>query len=154
MAHKNLYKAIIDKLRVDSSGADSLVSLTDYSTSNYSIARDAPIVKERTPFLGVKVTMSVPLIGDGATTRIQTAEVELVAHARSELTALKIADRLEYLVHESQTDDRQFYDFSDTNVSNRETLFKSREAPYFDDKTDVWSVQVALDVIWINQSCS
>ena len=154
MAHKNLYKAIIAKLRADSSGADSLVSLTDYSTSNYSIARDAPIVKERTPFLGVRINISVPLMGDGATTRLQTAEVELVSHARSELTALKLADRLEYLVHEVQTSETQFYDFSDTNVSNRQTMFKSREAPYFDDKTDVWSVQVTLDVIWINQSCS
>jgi hypothetical protein len=154
MAHKNLYKAIIDKLRTDNSGADSLVTLTSYSVSNYSIARDAPIVKERTPFLGVKITLSVPLMGDGATTRLQTAEVELVAHARSELTSLKIADRLEYLVHEVQTTDLQYYDFSDSNVSNRQTMFKSREAPYFDDKTDVWSVQVTLDVIWINQSCS
>ena len=154
MAHKNLYKAIIDTLRTDT-GAGSLVALTEHSVSNYSIARDMPIVKERTPFLGVKITLSVPLMGDGATTRLQTAEVELVAHARSELTALEIVDRLEYLVHEVQSRTAlQYYDFSDANVSNRQTIFKSREAPYFDDKTDVWSVQITLDVIWINQSCS
>ena len=153
MAHKNLYKAIIDKLRTDNSGADSLVSLTEYSVSNYSIGRDMPMVKDRTPFLGVKIVLSVPLIEE-ATTRIQTASVELVAHARSELTALKIADRLEYLVHETQTSDTEFYNFSDANVSNRQTMFVSREAPNFDENTDVWSVQVELDVIWINQPCS
>jgi hypothetical protein len=153
MAHKNLYKAIIDKLRADT-GAGSIVDLTDYSTSNYSIARDMPTVKERTPFLGVNIPMTVPLIGDGATTRIQNAEVELKAHARSELTALKIIDRLEYLVHETIVSDTSYYDFSDANISNQQTVFRQRESPYFDDDTDVWSVQIILDVIWVNQSCS
>ena len=153
MAHKNLYKAIIDKLRADT-GVGSIVALTDYSSSNYSIGRDMPSVKERTPFLGVNIPMTIPLIGDGATTRLQNAEVELKAHARSELTALTIVDRVEYLVHETITDDVSYYDFSDSNISNRQTTFRQREAPYFDDETDVWSVQVILDVIWINQSCS
>jgi hypothetical protein len=151
MAHKNLYKAIIDTLRADT-GAGSLVAMLDYSTSNYSIARDSPIVKEKTPFLGVSIVQSVPLI-ESATAKLQQAEVELKAHARSELTALEIADRVEYLVHESLADDTSYYDFSDTNVSTRQTLFRSREAPYFDDLADVWSVQVVLDVIWINEPC-
>ena len=89
---KNLYKAVVDKLRADT-GVGSLVDLTDYSVSNYSIARDTPIVKERTPFLGVNISQSAPLMGDMATARLQKAEIELKSHARSELTALEIADR-------------------------------------------------------------
>jgi hypothetical protein len=156
-----LYAAIVTKLGTDTV-AGGLVELTLHSTVNAEarrIGRDKPIKKGQVPFLGVFVFQSRPLSSDGVI-RLQQARVIFKCNAAEELTAMRIADRMDFLLQAKTQEDavggtnRGYYDFSDSNISNRSTVWAGRSVQDFDDKTDVWAIEVSADLIWIGERCS
>jgi len=162
-AQANLYRAIVNKLRVDT-GVGSLVVLTGHSSSSasqYRIARDKKPTKSETPFLGVSIYQSVPLSDDGPS-HIQRARVYFYCYSTEELVAIQLADRVEHLLHarDEQADlplgegtNLGHYNFSDDRIRNQQTRYKSRDLPDFDDDTDVWQVLVEADLIWNDSPC-
>lgn len=157
-AQVNLLGAIVDKLRADT-GVDSLTDLTNHVDSNpreYRIGRTLHKAKAKFPFLAVSVFQSVPLIDDGPSF-IQEARIHFRCYSTEELTALKIGDRMEDLLHArsvspSETN-RGYLDFSNADISNRQTRWKSRDLPDFDDDNDVYVVLVEADIIWLDEPC-
>ena len=154
---ERLNKAITDKLRADSGAADRLVELTGYSATKLRIGRDKPVTKGEAPFLGVSVFNSEPIAEDGPT-HVQRARVHFRAYSTSELTAIKLGDRLEVLLHAVATQNSgrtnaEWFNFSNAQVSNKQTRFKNRDQANFDDETDVWSVLVEADVVWLDEPC-
>jgi len=158
---EKLYKAITDKLRTDT-GAGSLVELTGHDASSptgYKIGRASPTTKEKDPYLGVKILQSLPLVEGGDVTHVQRARVAFHCSAKSELTAIRLADRIEKLLHWKVEDDAArkpdgFYSFSNTDISTRSVRFKARTPePDFDEDSDVWTDSVEADVIWVSQPC-
>lgn len=150
-----LVLGIINKLRSDT-GAGSLVELTNHdssSPSGYRIMRDRPPTKGKVPFLGIRIQQSVPLMEDGPS-QVEQARVYFSCYSTNDLTAIKIADRLEELLHDTlSSTNRGYYDFSTSDISNRQTRWKNRDVPDFDDDTDVWTVLVEADLIWVGSPC-
>ena len=165
MGQKALLKAIADKLRSDT-GAGSLVELTKHDASDpnkYRIARQKPVKKADTPFLGISIFQSVPVSDDGVSHQ-QRARVHFRRFGAKELTAIEIADRMDTLLH-AKTEQAAaptgktgtnvgYLDFSNTSISNQQTRWKNRDEPDFDDDDDVWIVLVEADLIWVDEPCS
>ena len=157
---KNLVNAIATKLRADT-GVGSLVTLTGHDVTDaneYRIGRDMPAKKAMKPYLGIKVFQSVPLSEDGPS-HVQTARIHFRCYSTKELTSIQIADRIEHLLHgrtEQAVDGANlgYLDFSDSNISNRQTRWKSRDTQDYDDETEVWTTVVESDVIWVDEACS
>jgi hypothetical protein len=155
---QKLLKSIVAKLRLDT-GTDSLVARTNHSSSNIRIARDRPILKSETPYLGVFVSQSVPVMGDGPDI-LEQARVHFRAYAAKELTSMQIADRLSYLLQgwsqHSASPNTGYYDFSSVSdgISNRHTRYAGRDGQLFNDKTDVWNTLIEADLIWTNKACT
>jgi len=150
VGQEKLNKAIVAELVSDA----SLVTLTEHSATVLHIGRDTPLVKGRTPFLGVRVASSVPLVGVEVT-KLQNATVEFRAigeGAAGELTAIKIADRLEELLHAADNN-RSYWDPSDTAVRCYGSRFLSRAGQMYDEDTDTWEVLVRAALIWIGVPC-
>jgi len=143
---EHLYLAAITALRADA----ALVTLTGHTATSFRIARASPPVKGRSPFLGVLIPQSLPLVGKDCT-RLQQAELDFYCHG-SELQSLRIADRVEVILN-PETTVASYWDFSDTNVSVRQSRFRSRQGPMHDEASDIWSVLVVADIVWINESC-
>jgi len=148
MSQKLLIKQILTTLRSDT----TLCSLTGHSSTNIRIARDSPPVKARTPFLGVSIFDSFPLLVVDVS-NLQRARVWFNCYAAVELTVIDIADRVENLFHTNSANNTNYYDFSGGGVSTRMTLFRSRKRTEYDDKTDVWSTLLQADAIWVNSAC-
>mgnify|MGYP000682543477 CR=1 FL=1 len=157
-AQEKFVAAIATKLRADT-GADSLVALTKHDASNpnqFRISRDKKVGKGETPFLGVLIFQSVPLMDDGPS-HVQKARVYFRCYATEELTTIQIADRMEHLLH--GRDEQQspgltnvgYYDVSDSSISNRQTRWKGRSEPDFDDDTDVYMVLIEAEMIWVDE---
>ena len=159
LKQEKLVLSIVTKLRADT-GSGSLVDLTGHTSSKHHISRGRPKVAERSPFLGVVINESVPLV-PMSITHLQKARVHFWCSAKSELTAIRIADRLEALLDWKVEDDGArspvgFYDFSsDPNgIQNRSTRFKNRDEPIHDADTDSWEILVEADLVWLDQPCS
>lgn len=151
MSHLKLYKCIVEKLRTDT-GVGSLVALTEHSSGDIRIARDKPPIKAKTPFLGVRVFVSVPLIGGGTATEVKRSRIHFQSYSTSELLVEQIADRLDELL-DREGEATAYYDFSGTDVSVRSSRWKSRDLADVDEETDVWFVRTEADLIWVPQSC-
>lgn len=158
---EKLYKAMVDKLRLDT-GAGSLVELTGHdatSATGYKIGRASPTTKDKDPYLGVKIIQSLPLLATGDVTHVQRARVNFHCSAKSELTAIRLADRIEKLLHWKVEDDAargpdEYFDFSNADISTRSVRFKGRSPePDFDEDSDVWTDTVEADIIWVSQPC-
>jgi hypothetical protein len=149
---ENLGAAIITKLRTDTAPSVSLVALTTHSSSNLRIGIDRPRVKGITPYLGVWIAQSLPLIS-GEVTQYQVASVEFRCYARDELTCVRIADRVEWLLHDKSGTSASFYNFTDTKIKNTGTRFRLREGQDFDQDSDSHLIVVTADVIWIDEVC-
>ncbi len=156
---QNLLNAIATKLRLDT-GAGSLVELTGHSSaspSSYRISRDKPPKKGQVPFLGIAIYQSVPLSDDGPS-EIQTARIHFRIYSTKELTGIQIADRIDYLLHarteQTTATNVGHYDFSDSNISNRQTRWKNRDEQFFREDTDIWTLLVEADVIWVDEPCT
>lgn len=157
MGQESLLSAIVTRLRQDTSGASSLVTLTGHSSSKEDglrIGRDKPPVKGRLPYLGVKVFTSTPLISTGDVPSLQVARVHFICYAAEELLAIKLADRLEVLLNsDNSSPNRAYLDFSGASVRNAMTRFKSRSEYDFNESTDTYSQLVEADVIWDVNAC-
>jgi hypothetical protein len=159
MADQNLnfLNAVVATLRGDT-GAGSLVTLTGHASGKIRIARDKPIVKAATPFLGVLALETVPVSDDGPS-QIMQSLVQFRCYSTSELTAIRLSDRMSHLLHArdeqsvSGQTNRGYYDFSDSNVSNRQTRWKSTSFPDHDSDVDVWTVTVEASVLWVDNPC-
>lgn len=154
---QNLNKAITDKFRADSGDPSYLVELTGHSATNLRIGRNQPVSKGESPFLGISIFTTTPVSADGPS-HVMLSRVHFRAYSAVELTAMKIADRLDDLLHAraEQVAGRtnvEFYDFSDSNISNRQTRWKNRDVSDFDDDTDVWMVLVEAELIWLDTPC-
>jgi len=150
VGQEKLYKAIIAELRSDT-GAGGLVPLTGYTATNLSIGRETPVVKGRTPYLSVLIARSAPMIGVDVT-KLQRATVEFRAIDTSELTAIRIADRLEELLHASD-DNVGYWDPSNDDISCRQSRFRNRVGPMYDEDTDTWDLLVEASLIWVGTPC-
>jgi hypothetical protein len=155
---ENLNQAIVEKLRADTVATIGLVALTGHDQSKaegFRIARQTPPVKSRLPFLGVSIFTSIPLM-DSDVSQLQRARVHFRCYGAKELPAIKLADRMEHLLHGRAEDvsvgtNRGYYDFSNSEVSTRSTRFKNRDLPDFDDDVDAWNVLVEADLVWIDE---
>jgi len=148
MSKKLLVKYITEKFRTDT-GAGSLVAITGHLITDIRIARDKQPVKEKLPYLGVMVFQSIPLIGSDVT-HAQKSRIYAKGYAVSELVAVDIADRVEVLLKPEKSGAvTSYYDFSGTDVSIRDTRWKSTSLPDYDDKLSVWHVLVEFDITWI-----
>lgn len=159
LGQEKLGKAIAEKLRTDT-GAGSLVALTNHDASTvggYRIAADQPQKKGDKPFLGFRIFQSFPLSPDGPT-HVQKARIHFRAYSTKRLTSIQIADRIDHLLHAR---DEQvtfgtnvgFYDFSSSDISNRQTRWRSRDEVDFDDGLDIYMTLVEAELIWIDESC-
>ena len=151
---KQLIKQIIEKLRTDSGGADRLVELTKHRTNRIRIGRSVAPRKDHTPYLAVEIMSSSPLID--SVTSVQTAKVRFTSYGRDELTIFSIADRIEVLLDDESGTNKSFYDFSGSSageVSTRSSRFKLRGESDFDNDTDVWSMFIEADIVWVSQPC-
>jgi len=137
------------KLRTDT-GAGSLVTLTGHTIIKLRIARDRPPIKGDKPFLGITIVDSLPMLGPDVT-HLQRSIVRFKCYAAVELTSIKLADRIEFLLHDS--DPTSFYDFSGNGISNRMTRFRQRFDREHDEDTDVWNSMVDANLIWLDTSC-
>ena len=158
-----LNRQIVEKLRTDT-GADNLVDLTKHGVGGvFRIERDTPEGREKRPFLGVSVFRSIPLIGSDAT-QVKKSRVFFHCVASNEIICEKIADRMEFLLHDETGEaNTGFYDFSGpaipgyvtsaADISNRMTRWKDRNDAEKDQDTDEWEVRVEADVIWVDQPC-
>ena len=150
MSKNLLVKQIVEKFRTDA----TLVVLTGHGTSDIRIARDKQPVKEKLPFLGATIFQSIPLISADVT-HLQRSRVYVRSYAVYDYTAAEIADRVEVLLQPEKTGAvTSYYDFSGTNISNRDTRWKSTSLPDYDDKTGIWDVLVEFDVTWVNLTCA
>lgn len=153
MSQEKLLKQVVEKLRTDA----TLVSSTGHDptkSNGYRIARYEPPVKGRLPFLGVEMFISTPLMLSDVP-QLQVSRFYFHCYASSELTSIRIADRMEALLNPEEavsTANTEYYDFSGTDVSNKMTRFKRRERE-FDEDTDSWNDIVEADIIWLNQPC-
>lgn len=151
-----LYRAIINVLR-DDVGVGGLVDLTDhsiYTVNGYKIGRKSPTVKGRLPFVGVHILTTIPLLPSDVP-QLQNSMVDFYCSANTELTAIRLADRIEYLLHaESYGANTGYLDFSDEYIDVRSTRFKLRRGTDHDEKTDVWEDLVRARVIWVQRPCS
>jgi hypothetical protein len=159
-AQEKLNLAIVTKLRADT-GAGSLVALTNHdptgSPPDFRIGRLQPLVAGKGEYLGVRVAQSKPLMGEDVTS-MQLAMVDFYCMARVELTSIKIADRMESLLHDEignpSTPNTGYYDFSDTEISTRSTRFVNRLSAELDDEdTDVWTTMIRAEVVWVGNPC-
>jgi len=152
---QKLYKAVIDACRADAV-AGGLVELTKDSSDRRHIARRQPIVKERTPFLGIKCGASLPAVGVDVT-HLKRTQVEFDCIARKELTAIQIADRVEALLQpESDTGadvNLVYWNFSNTEIRNLQTRWRARDESEYAEDTEVWTIVVAAEVHWVPQPC-
>ena len=128
-----------------------LVPLTGHTAANMSIGRETPVVKGRTPFLGVLISRAAPLIGVDVT-KLQNATIEFRAIDTSELTAIQIADRLEVLLHASD-DNTSYWNPSNADISCRQSRFRNRVGTTYDEDTDTWDVLVEASLIWVGVPC-
>jgi hypothetical protein len=157
----HLYKAIIDKLRADT-GSDGLKVLTGHvSSRDYRIGRHQPNNTSKERYLGVHLPLSVPLIRRGYAGHVQKTLARFYCSAKTlasgELTASKIADRLDTLLlpeqGSGQSANRSFLNFSDASITCMATTRLSRVGARFTDGTDLWTLWVDAEVIWRNKSC-
>lgn len=159
LGHEKLGNAIATKLRTDI-GTGSLVELTGHNSAipdEYRIAIDKPQKRGTKPFLGIRIFQSIPLSENGPT-HMQKARAHFRCYSTKPLTALRIADRLDQLLHarDEQVSDGTnigYYDFSDGSMSNRQTRWKSRDEVDFDDGLDIYMVLVEADLIWVDSPC-
>jgi len=152
--HANLNRAIADRLRADT-GAGSLATLTQHDAADpneYRIGRDKPMKGAKTPYLGISVFQSIPLIDNGPS-ETQLARIHFRSYSRDALTSMQIADRLEHLLH-SRGSNTSYLDFSDERITTQQVQFKRREDEDFDDKIDAWTSLVEADVIWLDEPCT
>lgn len=154
-AHQQLLSAIITSLRADSSDPVNLVDLTGHTNTNdgQRIARWTPPIKARTPYLGVRLDATFPLLYD-ALTSLKKTMVEFEATAVNELDTIKIADRMEALLKATGNTDLEYFNVSDTNIHNKQTRYVRTELAEFDDDTDVWCASVWAEFHWIDVPCT
>ena len=150
MGQTHLTAALVDGLVADT----TLVTLTGHTTANLRIGMDGPIVAERTPFLGVKVIASPPLMPGGDVTQLQNARVQFKCSARAQETAVAIADEVEALLHNSAgSANTGFWDVSDGTVRVRQARYANRVGPEYDGDQKVWTIVVEAQLVWLDQAC-
>jgi hypothetical protein len=135
-----LTKAIVDRIRQDSVLAD----LTTHSDGDIRIARDDIITKPKCPFLGIGLNPTYPLVPN-AVTELQRGWVLFRAYSKDDVTCIRIADRVSDLLH--AVGDR-YLDFTNNDILNSSTVFKSRLAKTFNAAIDTWFEVVKAEVIW------
>jgi len=153
MSHRILIGNIATILRADT-GVGSLVALTKHNTTKkiLRIARDSPDVKGMVPFLGIFLQQSVAVQPD--VTRLQVARIHFRCYSSDEMVSVDIADRMESLLKQDDTDtERTYLNFTGNGVKNLSTLLRPRTGARFDDDTDIWLSSVQADVYWIDATC-
>ena len=149
MGQEHLTAALVKALQADT----GLVLLTKHTTTNIRIGKDMPPVAERTPYVGVKVVTSPPLIPD-TVTQLQNARIQFKAVSKEDLTATKVADRLEALFHAaSKASNLGYWDASDGTVRFRSFRYVNRQGPEYDVELKVFTVTVEASCIWLDQAC-
>jgi len=152
-AREKFILQMVEKLRLDNVGPINLVKLTQHSPTDIRIGREKPAIKEKTPFLAVSVNNSTPLISGGVATSVQHAIVAFSACARDELKAMRIADRLESLLHVVGGANNSYFDFPGDEVGIRYSAFLSRPKATFDQDLDYWEDRILAEVIWSSVPC-
>ena len=126
-------------------GAGSLVALTTHTTSDWRISRGKPPKKGDMPFLGVNEYPSTPLVKEH--TFVKRYLVSLAAYAAKDVTAIMIADRVEVLFHMIGGNNKEFFDFSNSEITVYSTLFKARVKANKDEDLDCYKDEIIIEII-------
>ncbi len=136
--------ALVSALQTDV-GANSLVALTKHTPSVPRISRGRPLRAELLPFLGVIDSPSVPNISEH--TFIKNYFVSIVAFAAIEATAIQISDRVEHLFHRMGNDNKDYYNFSTSNITVYSSLWQNRVKRKLDDDLDCYSDENLIKIV-------
>lgn len=136
--------ALVTALQADV-GVGSLVALTTHTASDWRISRGKPPKKGDLPFLGVNEYPSTPLVKEH--TFIKRYIVSLAAYAAKDVTAIMIADRVEVLVHRMGGSNKEYFDFSTSEVTVYSTLFKGRVKANRDEDTDAYKEEIIIEIL-------
>ena len=119
-----------------------------------------PGLKDRTPFLGVDVMETAPLLPGDARIHLFRSIVWVHCIARQQCVADKIGDRVQYLLTTPEDDAcNGFYDFTNQHIKVQNTEFRERfNGPElktgFTDTTDVYTSMVEFSIIWTDVPCN
>lgn len=148
----DLVDALVKSLRT----VPNLVSLTSYSaTTNISISRSSQDIPSKLNFIGVDIEESVPLL-KSYTTFLKKSLICITCISKSEITCLRMADEISAIfdVKDDALGNRAFYDFSDDILTVKNSIFYSAGNKQYNDKTDKWSKEVYILVLWIPEACT
>ncbi len=145
---EDFYNALMTALRADG----PLISLTGNTATDIKIGRAMPITTLKKPYLGIAID-STPFIGSDVT-HVQKSIVQFQC-CGNELTSIRIADRIEVLLHDkgNPSANLRHFDFSSDDITVKMCSFMSRISPKFTYTVDVWVSIVTASVIWHNQKC-
>lgn len=111
-------------LLTDITGPSSLKALLGYTNSDPRIGRPFPADQAKDPYLAIEVIAVPPFPGVPA---LFTAMIVVTAFARTDIAAIRIADRVHSLVNgDVAGDDRWVYDFSNSAIGVKSTSRPSR----------------------------
>lgn len=148
---QNIYKAIIDKLRSDT-GSGGLVELSGHSTTDPRISRYFPRMPAKDPFLGVRIS-GIRELTPESYGQVYEARAFFLASSASELKVMKINDRLAYLFFKKREavgvpGNREYYDFSDSNVCARNLIWESQNNTEYDEDENYYLGITRGILIW------
>lgn len=119
-----------------------------------------PGLKDRTPFLGVEVMETGPLIPGDSRTHIFRSVIWVYSISRQQCISDKINDRVQYLLTTPEDNPcNGFYDFTNDHIKVHNTEFRERfNGPElktgFVDTTDTYTSIIEFSIIWTDVPCN
>jgi len=142
MSNEVLQGKLITKLRTDA----TLVTLAGHTGINKTIGGAYPRTGGKVPYLSATVRLGLGAVD--AYPMITRFVVRLRAYGNDILEVTKIADRVK-LLFAQRTDNRDFYDFTDTGIKVYQTTWKKRleakQVEYADGH--VWEDENIIEII-------
>ena len=149
-AHEKFSLALTNALRADA----TLVTLTTHTGTNHHISRGKPDKAAQLPFLGHTSFTSGPALSE-ATASFRASLIKFSCSALDDLTAMKIADRIEaLLLATGEPADNDYWDISDTEITTKMVRWVRTMGPEKDDDTDSWRYEVFAEFHWIDVPCT
>lgn len=148
---EQFYTALTAKLRADA----TLVTLTGYTATRLNICRGEPKAVAIYPSLLYREATTQPAIYDGPS-QVKVSTVEFWAVAKTELAAMRIADRLDALTRVDGVQQHlQYWSISNAEVANCMTRWRHHDSDINrigniaqDEKIDAWTHRVVIDFWW------
>jgi hypothetical protein len=144
----NFYNALGLALRADV-GAGSLVVLTGHAAGDNRILRERPKTVGKYPALVFMEEENPPFIESSLTSYKRTTMC-FTALDKVETNTIKIADRLEFLLHkDASKSNLSYFNMSLASVLvNTGTRFLNRENIKYDENTEVSMINIYAEFYW------